>query len=97
MAVVQPYWTVCRSMAGSKTSHLRPRQSTGTRALMYTAQHRQHKASLATVDRAAPSTPQPMTATQNRSPRMLSRALSIKKYSALLLSPKARRVAARKL
>ena len=79
MAVVQPYWTVCRSMDGSKTSHFLPRQSTGTRALMYAAQHRQHSASLTTVERAAPSTPQPMTATQNRSPKMFSTALSIRK------------------
>ena len=79
MAVVQPYWTVCRSMDGSNTSHFRPRQSTGTLTLMYAAQHRQHSASLTTVDRAAPSTPQPMAATQNRSPNTLSRALSIKK------------------
>ena len=64
---------------------------------MYTTHSRQQAASLSTVERAQPSLPQPSASTKNRSPPMFSTALIIKKYSALLLSPSARMVAARKL
>ena len=64
---------------------------------MYRAQSRQHMPSLSTVERAQPSLPQSRASTKNRSPPMFSTALIIRKYRALLLSPRARRVAARKL
>ena len=69
----------------------------GTFQRMYSTHSTQHSASLITVERAQPLLPQSRTSTKNRSPPMFSTELIIRKYSALLLSPSARMVAARKL
>ena len=60
-------------------------------------QNRQQRASLMTVEIPQPLHPAFKTTTKNRSPKIFKMALTIRKYKGELLSPRARRVAEKKL